>query len=136
MSDPAAGLEPGCVARLEHGLAVVLGQHQLAFEYIDEFVFRLVRVTQRGRRAGLDARDVDAELRQPHGVAELLLLASGDDGGEFLRIGRDSLCRNDGNIDLWHANSPHLISDTPCPTWSCNACRPRRARAACRCPDR
>src|SRR5262245_6643152 len=48
-----AGLEARAIAGLQHDLALVLDQHQFAFEHIDEFVFLLVPVAQRGGRAGL-----------------------------------------------------------------------------------
>ena len=42
-----AGLPGSGIAGLEHGLAVVLAQHHLAFEYVDEFVFILVPMALR-----------------------------------------------------------------------------------------
>ena len=76
MADAAVGRQPAASPGLQHGLAVVLVQHQLAFEHVDELVLVLVPVAQRRGGVGLDPRDVDAELRQPDGVAELLLLAA------------------------------------------------------------
>jgi hypothetical protein len=61
-------------------------EHQLAFKHVDELVFALVPVTERRLGVGLDARNVDAELRQSYGIAELLLLAPGNNGGEFLWV--------------------------------------------------
>ena len=60
-----AGLEAGGVARPEDRLAVVLDQRQLAFEHVDELVLVLVPVAQRRGRAGLQRRQVDAELVSP-----------------------------------------------------------------------
>src|SRR5262249_36595506 len=73
MGDAAAGLEARRVAGLEHGLAIVFLEHELAFEHVDEFVLLLVPVPQRRRRSRLDACDVDAELGQPDSVTDLLL---------------------------------------------------------------
>jgi stage V sporulation protein SpoVS len=84
--DAAAGLETGGVARLEHDLAVVLMQHQLAFEQVDEFILVLVSMTQRRSRVRLDARDIDAELRKPRGIADAPLLPAGDNAREFLWV--------------------------------------------------
>src|SRR5713101_4183022 len=58
MADAAAGLEARGVPRLEHSLAVVLCQHQFAFQHVDEFILLLVPVPQGRSRARLDARDV------------------------------------------------------------------------------
>src|SRR5262245_9044917 len=62
MGDAAAGLEAGGIAGTQHRLAVVLLQHQLAVEHVDELVLLLVPVAQRRRGARLDARDIDPEL--------------------------------------------------------------------------
>src|SRR5262249_5442558 len=68
VSDPS--LKTRGVARLQHGRAAVLDQHDLALEHVDELVFGLVPVAQRGGGAGLEAREIDPELREPDGVAE------------------------------------------------------------------
>ena len=47
VSDAAIGAPAGGVTRLEHGLAIVLVQHQFAFEHIDELVLALVPVAER-----------------------------------------------------------------------------------------
>ena len=65
-------LEASGVARLEHGLAVLLDQHHLAFEQIDKFVFLFVPVAQCRGGAGLERRQVDAELIEAGGDAEPL----------------------------------------------------------------
>src|SRR5579863_3530930 len=49
----AVGLEGGGVAGLEHGLAVVLDQHHLACEDVDELVFVLMPMAQGGSGARL-----------------------------------------------------------------------------------
>jgi len=41
-----------------------------------------------------DARDIDAELREPDGIADALLLAPGDDRRKFLRIRSNRLRRD------------------------------------------
>src|SRR6266545_8268403 len=84
MGDAAAGLEAGGIPGPQHGLAVILLQDELAVEHVDELVLLLVPVPQSGRRAPLDAGDVDAELGEAGGVADLLLFASGDHRCEFL----------------------------------------------------
>ena len=104
MADAAVGAPAGSVARLEHGLAGVLVQHELAFEHVDELVLALVPVAERGFGMRLDARDIDAELRQPHRIAEPLLLAAGDDVREFLRIGAVVVERDFGAVDLRHGD--------------------------------
>ena len=73
-----AGLEAGGVAGAKDGLALVLDQHELAFEHDDELVLVLVPVPLRGRRAGLQPHEVDAELRQPGRIAERLKRAALD----------------------------------------------------------
>ena len=67
-----AGLEAGGVAGPQHRFAIVLAQGDFAFEHIDEFVFVQMPVPQRRRRARLERAEIDAELRQPGGVAEAL----------------------------------------------------------------
>jgi hypothetical protein len=47
-----AGLEAGGVAGAKDGLALVLDEHELAFEHDEELVLVLVPVSLRGRRAG------------------------------------------------------------------------------------
>ena len=78
------GLEARGVAGLEHGLAVVLDQHDFAFENIDEFVFLFVPVPQRRGRARLERRQIDAELVEAGGIAEPLARAAGDHAIERL----------------------------------------------------
>src|ERR1700719_1955028 len=75
-------------------------------------------------RARLDAGDVDAELREPHGVAEALLLAPGNHRGKSLWIGGELLRRNFGNVDLGHAPPPPSCprlsrASTPLPLGRC-----------------
>src|SRR5664279_4839636 len=116
--DAAAGLEAGGIAGLEHGLAVVLDQHQLAFQHVDEFVFLLVPMPQRGRRARLDARNVDAELRETHDVAQRLLVAAIMLGLKLGGIETAAAHRHLGDVDLGHAISQtrSMIVAVPMPT--------------------
>src|SRR4051812_40102088 len=62
MADAAVGLPAGGIAGLQHGLAVVLVQHQLTLEHVDELVLALMPVPERRLRVRLDARDIDAKL--------------------------------------------------------------------------
>src|SRR3974377_157584 len=73
-----ARLETGGVPRLEQGLALVLYQHQLAFEHVDELILPLMPVPQRGRRAGLERGEIAAEPVEAGGVAKPLALAPED----------------------------------------------------------
>ena len=83
------GLEAGGVAGLEHGLAFVLDQHELAFEDVDELILLLVPVPQRRGRAGLERREIDAELVEADGVAEALASRARRRRG---RVAADSRC--------------------------------------------
>src|SRR5438552_2643316 len=100
VSDPS--LETRGVARLQHGRSTIVDQRDLALEHVNELVFGLVPVAQRGGGAGLEARDVHAKLGQASRIADPLLFASRDHGSEFFRIGRDLLRRNSFDLDLWH----------------------------------
>src|ERR1019366_8265247 len=115
--DAAAGLEAGGVARLEHGFAFVLDQHQLAFQHVDEFVFLLVPVPQRGGGARLDTRNIDAELRETHAVAQRLLVAAFMLGLKLGRIETAASHRHLGDVDLWHeiSQTRSMIVAVPMP---------------------
>src|SRR5262245_19952974 len=93
-----AGLEAYAIAWLEHGLATILDQHELAFEHIDEFILLLVPMAQRRRRARLQPREIDAELGEPRHIAERRLLAAIGYARVWLRI--DSLGADDGFGDV------------------------------------
>ena len=116
MTVPAVGLEARGVAGLEHGLAVVLDQHDLAFEHIDELVFLFVPVPQRRGRAGLERRQVDAELVEADRIAEALALAADDHAVERRRIAGAGIDRQFGDIDLGHcAHTRSMIVAVPMP---------------------
>ena len=70
------GLETRGVATLQHGRAAILDQHDLTLEHVNELVFGLVPVAECGRGAGLEAREIDPELREPDDVAERGLLSA------------------------------------------------------------
>src|SRR5450759_493908 len=115
--DAAAGLEAGGVAGLEYGFAVVLDQHQLAFQHVDEFVFLLVPMPQRGGRARLDARNIDAELRETHDVAQRLLVAAFMLGLKLGGIETAASHRHLGDVDLGHeiSQTRSMIVAVPMP---------------------
>src|SRR6185312_4985735 len=96
----AAGLESRGVAGLEHDLDAVLRQHQFTFQYINEFVFLLMPVPQRGSRTRVDARNVDAELREAHGIADCLFVTA----AAFGWIGSAAYRLHLVDIDFRHAS--------------------------------
>src|SRR5262249_56430652 len=100
VSDPS--LETRGIARLQHGRAAVLDQHDLALEHVDEFVFGLVPVAQRGGGAGLEAREIDPELREPDGVAERGFLSALGDAAPRLGINASGAHRRLGSVYLRH----------------------------------
>ena len=67
--------EGRAVAGAQHGLALVLDQHRLAFEHDDELVLALVPVALAGDAAGLEHDMADAEIGQARRPAR-----SGDNG--------------------------------------------------------
>src|SRR5205814_4873831 len=72
------GLPPGRLAGPQRGLTVVLAQHDLTLDDVDELVFGFMPVALRRRRARLKPREIDPELVEPDRVAEPLALAPGD----------------------------------------------------------
>src|SRR5262249_43992045 len=90
------------IARVQHGRAAVLDQHYLALEHVDEFVFGLVPVAQRRGGAGLEAREIDPELREPDGVAERGLLSALGDAAPRLGINASGAHCRLGSVYLRH----------------------------------
>src|SRR4026207_1884480 len=70
-----AGLPRRRIARLEHDLAAIFAQNDLALEDVNELILLLVPVTLRGGRAGLQRADIDAEMRKPGRACEPLARA-------------------------------------------------------------
>ena len=68
--DRNARFERRRFAGAQDALAAVFDQRRLAFEHEQKFILVLVPMAMRGRRAGLEARQVDAELRKPPRIAE------------------------------------------------------------------
>src|SRR5262249_32070793 len=101
-----AGLPCGGVAGAEHGLAVVLAQHHLTFEHINELVFSLMPMALRGRRPRLERANVDAELGQSGEACKPLARAAFDRLVERRRIAGRGVDRNSVDIDLRHSNQP------------------------------
>src|SRR3569833_945888 len=99
-------LEAGAVAGLEHDLAGDVDQHQLDLEDEDELVLIFMVVPQRRRRARRDARQVDAELGQPNGVAERLLVAFRVLGQELRGISGPAPHFHLGDVDFGHLQHP------------------------------
>src|SRR6202023_1296004 len=95
-------LETRGVARLQHGRATVLDQRDLALEDVNELVFGLVPVAQRGGGAGLEAREVDPELREPDDVAERGLLSALGNGAPWFGIDAFGAHHRLGNVYLRH----------------------------------
>src|SRR5262245_32160819 len=127
-----AGLESGAVARLEHGLAGVLDQHQLAFEDIDELVLLLVPMSQRRSGARLEARQVDAELGEAGDVAKRRLLAAVSHLAKVARIDTLGTHRGFADVDLGH---PYTLSmmvavPMPAPMHSVTSAVPRSRRSS------
>ena len=60
-----SALKPAASPGLSTVSPLVLDQHEFAFEDVDELVFLLVPVAQRRRGAGLERRQIDAELVSP-----------------------------------------------------------------------
>jgi hypothetical protein len=100
VSDPS--LETRGVARLQHGRAIVLDQRDLALEDVNELVFGLVPVAQRGGRAGLKAREVDPELGEPDDIAERGLLSALGNGAPWFGIDAFGTHHRLGNVYLRH----------------------------------
>src|SRR5690349_13670193 len=100
MAVVSAGFPAGRVARLQHGLAIVLEQHQLALEHIDELVLTLMPVTLRRLLSRRDPREIDTELIEAGGIAEPLACAAGHGKMEGIRIAGANLGLDARNIDL------------------------------------
>jgi hypothetical protein len=101
-----AGLEAGGIARAQQRLALVLDQYNLALEDKDEFVLILVPMTLRRGGARFEAREVDAELGQPHRVAERVFLPADDRRLECRRIAAARTRRDLADVDLGHPPAP------------------------------
>src|SRR5262249_23882481 len=100
-----------------HGLAAILAKHKLALEQVDELVLVLVPVALRRRRAGLEPRQVDAELIEPDRIAEPLALASEHGLAERLRIARGGVDLELVDVDLRHdGHTRSMIVAVPMPT--------------------
>src|SRR5579863_2363522 len=97
------GFEACGIARLEHRLAAILDQHDFALKDIDELVFLLMPVTQGRGGAGLECREIDAELVEPGGKAEPLARTAGDHLAERLRVVGAVIHPKLGDIDFRHA---------------------------------
>src|SRR5437868_3029872 len=96
-------LPAGAVTGLERDLAALFDQHALALQDVDELVLLFVPVKNRRGRAGLQLREVHAELRQADRIAERGLMAARADVAERRRIVRrtDAGFERD-DVDLGH----------------------------------
>src|SRR5262245_35029740 len=90
----------------QHRLAIIFDQRQLAFEYIDEFVFVRMPVALARPIARRQAHKIDAEVSEPAGVAQALPHALGTGRVEWLRIARAFAFRHGGDVDLGHGDIP------------------------------
>src|ERR1700738_5564401 len=84
VGDPS--LEPRGVAPRQPGRAAILDQHDPTLEHINELVFGLVPVAECRGGAGLKAREIDPELREPDDVAERGLLSALGNGAPWFGI--------------------------------------------------
>ena len=75
MPVPVAGLEAGAIARLQDFFAGIGDQHHFAGQHIDEFVLLEVPMALAGPRARRQPQQIDAELGEAGGVAQLAALA-------------------------------------------------------------
>src|SRR5258708_38845761 len=100
VGDPS--LETRGVAPLQHGRAAILDQHDLTLEHVNEFVFGLVPVAECGGGAGLKAREIDPELREPDDVAERGLLSALGNGAPWFGIDAFGSHRCLGNVYRRH----------------------------------
>src|SRR6267154_586966 len=90
MAVAVSGGKPCCVAGAQCFLTLVGHEHHLAGEDIDEFVFVAVPMTLARPGTRRQATQVDAELGQPGGIAELGAL-TGATGAYRTAVGR--VCR-------------------------------------------
>src|SRR5215217_1691707 len=91
------------VARFQYRPALVLNQHALALQDVDELILLLVPVTNRRRGTRLELRQVHAELREAHSIAERGLVASRTRGLERGRI----IWRADPSFELADVDLRH-----------------------------
>src|SRR5262249_38774352 len=100
VGDPS--LETRGVAWLQHGRAAVLDQHDLAFEHVNELVFGLVPVAQRGGSARLESREIDPKLAEPDDIAKRGLLSALGNGAPRFGIDAFGAHRCLANVYLRH----------------------------------
>src|SRR5689334_17345538 len=110
-----AGFPCGRIAWLEHDLAAVLAQNDLALEHIDKLVFLLMPVTLRGGGAGFQGADVDTEMRKPGGARKPLARAPFHRLVERRRIASRGIDRDLVDVDLRH-HTRSIIVAVPMPT--------------------
>src|SRR2546421_593127 len=79
-------LEARAVARLQQGLALILDQHDLAFQHVNELVLLFVPMAQRRGSTGLQPREVHAELSEAYRIAERSFVPAGAHLSERRRI--------------------------------------------------
>ncbi len=77
---------PGAHSRRQQLLALVGDQHEFPREHVDELVLERVPVPQRRLSTRAEGDDIDAEPREPAGVAQLALGAIAHAGPKGLRI--------------------------------------------------
>src|SRR5262249_48299759 len=94
----------------QHRFATVFNQCQFPFEYIDEFVFMRMPVALARPIARRQAHEIDAEIREPAGIAKSLPYAFGTWGVELRWIARACAFRHSGDVDLRHGQPSNLPS--------------------------
>src|SRR5262249_3936646 len=105
MAVVGACLPAGRVTRLQHGLAIVLAEHQLAFKHVDELVLAPMPVPLRRLLSRRNPREIDAKLVEPNGVAKPLARTAGDRDVIGIRITSADFGLHTRDIDLGHVSS-------------------------------
>src|ERR1700761_7867004 len=102
MAVACAFAEGRAVTRAQHGLALVLDQHQLALQHMDELVFVRMRMPLARPVSRRQMHKGDAEISEPARLAEALADAFGAGLVEGRRIAGAFDSGYVGQGDLWH----------------------------------
>src|SRR5579864_3073232 len=107
-----AGLEARAIARVQELGAGIGHKRHLAFQHIDEFVRAPVPMALARPRTGRQRQEIDAELRQARGIAQLLALARATRRVERRRVERAGHRSERRDVDaflLGHWRSPVAV---------------------------
>ena len=109
------GLKAGAHARRQRAAAFVGVQRRPALKHINEFVLLRMRMAQRRRRIGREAREIHAKVGQPEQIAQDALLAARHARGKRLGIDRGLGAGGDiggedgdGGLLIWHIGLPGI----------------------------